>query len=126
VRAARVTVYLDQEISGNGQYNFGGARINFVLIELDVLGPKVFIADLGNTDQIAQAGWFALGSRSDYGTSVDHVFWTERKWINFQSFEWHPEPTVDVAAATDLAVWASDVRWALSPGTHGFMFVFGV
>lgn len=120
-----MTVYLDQEISGVGQYNFGSAQIQYVLVELDVLGPKVFVADLTNVDQIAQAGWIALGSRSEYGTGLEHVFWTERMWLNFKSFEWHPQPTRDVASATDLAVWATDIRWALSLNTHGYMLVVG-
>jgi hypothetical protein len=120
-----MTVYVSQEIEGNGSVNFGGAQIQYLLIELDELGPKVFIADLGNTDQLAQAGWFSLGNRSSFGTGTEHVFWNERRWINFQSFMWHPEPTRDVAAATDLAVWASDIRWALSLNTHGFIEVVG-
>ena len=121
-----MTVYLDQEISNSGAYHFGGAQIQYVLVELDVLGPDVFIADLHNADQLLRAGWFSLGSTSSYGTGSDHPFWNEREWINFKSFQWHPVPTVHPSDPPDLCVWASDVRWALSPGTHGFMLVFGV
>jgi hypothetical protein len=120
-----MTVLLDAEIEGSGQFNFGGAEVQYVLVELDVLGPQVFIADVANPDHLAQAGWFALGSRSSFATSAEHVFWQERKWINYKSFQWHPEPTRDHAAAADLSVWASDVRWRLSVGTHGLMLVIG-
>lgn len=121
-----MTVYLDQEIEGNGSYNFGAAQIQYALVELDVLGPSVFVNDLTNADQLLNAGWFAFGSTDTYGTAVSHPFWTERKWINFQSFQWHPEPTRLPAAASDLCIWATHVRWALSPGTHGFMLIVGI
>lgn len=120
-----MTVYVDRVISGSGQQNFGSAQLQYLLIELDTLGPKVFIADLNNLDQLAQAGWFALGNRSSYDTGIEHVFWSERKWINWKSFLWHPEPTRDFAHATDFAVWATDIRWALSLGTEGHLYVSG-
>jgi hypothetical protein len=121
-----LTVYLDTAISGSGQQHFGGAQIQYVLIHLDNVGPDVFVADLANPDQLLKAGWFALGSEDAYGTSAVHVFWAERKWINFVDFLWHPEPTVHPFDGPDLCVWASDIRWALSPGTTGLMLVVGI
>lgn len=120
-----MTVYLDQAIVGSGQANFGSAQLQYILVELDVLGGLVFIQDLANDDLLAQAGWIALGNRSTFGTDVEHVFWTERKWINWRSYQWHPEPTRNFADASDLAVWASDIRWRLTPNTHGFIQVVG-
>jgi hypothetical protein len=121
-----MTVYLDAEITGSDSYHFGGAQIQYMLVYLDTLGPDVRIPDTNNPDQIGFAGWLALGSEADYGPDFPNLFWTERIWINFQHFQWHPVPTRNPGDAVDLVVWASDVRWALSPGTHGFLLVFGV
>lgn len=121
-----MTVYVDRAIEGTDRVNFGSAQLQYILVELDVVGPQVFVADVANTDVVAQAGWFALGNRSNFATDVEHVFWTDRKWINVRSFQWHPEPTRNPAAAADLVVWASDIRWRLSPGTHGFLLVVGL
>lgn len=121
-----MTVLLDAEISGSGQVNFGGAQVQYVLVHLDHIGPEGFVADLTNSDQLLKAGYFALGSRDSYGTSVEHVFWTERIWINWMDFQWHPIPTVHPFDGTDFCVWASDIRWALSPETHGFILVIGI
>lgn len=121
-----MTVLLDAEITGNGQYNFGGNQVQYVLVSLDVLGPQVFVADLGNPDMLGQAGWFALGSRSLFQAETEQPFWTERHWINWQRFQWHPEPTVQAFTTGDLCVWASDIRWHLSPDTHGYLLVIGI
>lgn len=121
-----MTIYLDQAISGNGSYHFGGAQIQYVLVHLDSVGGEVFVSDLTNPDVLIKAGWFALGSEDSYGTSSTHVFWTERKWINYLDFQWHPEPTVIPSGGIDLCVWASDIRWAMSPGTSGLMLVVGI
>lgn len=121
-----MTVFLDQEISGSDSFHFGGASIQYVLVHLDVLGPTVFVKDLANADQLLNAGYFALGSSDTYSTGDENVFWQERIWINWQFFQWHPIPTRLPAAASDLTVWASDIRWALPPGTHGFLLVVGL
>jgi hypothetical protein len=121
-----MTVLLDQEITGNGQYNFGGNQVQYLLVDLDVLGPDVAVVDTTNPDQIARAGWLSLGSRDVFGSGVEHPFWNERIWINFASFQWHPQPTVWGNNSPDFAVWASDIRWALSPQTHGYLLVIGL
>lgn len=121
-----MTVYLDQEVEGNGTYNFGGAQIQYMLCYLDILGPNVFVADTENPDILGRAGWVVLGSRDAYGTGVDTPFWNEKIWVNSQFFQWHPQPTVHPGDPPDLCVWASDVRWAFSPGTHGFLLVVGI
>lgn len=121
-----MTLLLDAEISGSNQYNFSGNMVQYMLVYLDVLGPDVRVTDLNNVDQIGFAGWLSLGSDSEYQGSPTRTYWNERIWINFQAFQWHPIPTVHAFDTPDFAVWASRIRWALSPGTHGFLQVIGI
>jgi len=121
-----LTVFLDSAISGNGSFHFGGVPIQYVLVHFTALGPAVFVSDLANPDQLLNAGYFSLGSEDPYGTGTNHVFWNERIWLNWHDFQWHPIPTVHPGDAPDLCVWASDIRWALSPGTTALMLVVGI
>lgn len=117
---------VDQAISGVGQVDFGGNRVSYVLVHLDVLGPQVFVDDLNAPDLLLHAGWFSFGSLAAHPGTDLHVFWTERYWINWTDFEWHPIPTVHPNDQPDFCVWASHIRWRLSSGTHGFLRVEGL
>jgi hypothetical protein len=121
-----MTIYVNREISGNGSEHFGGVQIQYLLCHLTTIGPDVFISDTTNIDVLIRAGWLSLGVAETYPDEVSRVFWTERIWINFADFAWHPRPTNWPGNPPDFTVWTSDVRWGLSPGTVGNLLVIGI
>jgi hypothetical protein len=121
-----VTIYVNEEISGNGSEHFGGVQIQYAFVHCITIGPDVFIADVTNIDSFISAGWIAFGSADTYPGSESRVFWSDRIWINFADFLWHPMPTNHPTDTPDFTVWASDIRWALSPGTTANLLVVGI
>jgi hypothetical protein len=116
---------VEQHISGNGEANFSGSSVAFILVHLTVLGPDVFVRDLGNPDQLIKAGWLSLGSTTDLVESTSHTYWNKPIWLDFVDFIWHPYPTNQHGNPPDFGVWADTIRWALSPDTEADIIVWG-
>jgi hypothetical protein len=114
---------LDIDISGDGQEPLSGSQPVFVLVWLFALGPGVRDGDPGS-DQIIRAGWFTLGSDWDLimGSTAD--YWRPPIYLNFIRTFWQPDPAI-VNGTDQLTIYATRLKWHLSAGTNGHIYVGG-
>ncbi len=122
---ARMTVLVDQAISGSGALSFGSDRVNYALVNLDVIGASSRIPSLADPDHRLRLGFLSFGAATNVIFGTTFVYWSAPIWIDFEQFKWAPDPETDYLA-NDFGYWASDVRWALGDGTSGWLFVYGV
>jgi hypothetical protein len=121
-----VSIFFNDLVSGNGTADFSGNQVQYILVHLETIGPDVFIQDPTNVDVYIRAGWLSLGVDETYPDEVRRVFWTDRIWLNFADMEWHPRPSNHPSDPPDFTVYASHLRWALSPGTSANVLVVGI
>jgi hypothetical protein len=121
-----LAIYFNDSISGNGSADLTGGQVQYLLFHATTLGPDVFVSDPNNIDLLLHAGWISFGVDEAYPDATRRVFWTERIWLNFADFEWHPRPSNHPGDTPDFTVWASHVRWSLSLGTAGNLLVVGI
>jgi hypothetical protein len=116
------TLRVDTDISTFGGQSFGDNSVMFLFVHLDTLGGLVTELELDSPDHILRAGWWALGHTGDVGDGVTRIYWREPHWINTVDSEWTPEP--QNSASGDLTVFADVIRWQLSPGTSGHLWLY--
>jgi hypothetical protein len=121
-----VAIYFNDLVSGNGMSILSGSQVQYVLSFVDTAGSDIFAEDTGNPDSVIRIGWISLGAMETYPGSEGRVFWTERIWLNFLANQWHPRPSNHPGDSPDFTVWASHIRWALSPGTGLNLLVVGI
>lgn len=120
-----MAILFESTISGSGSSSFSATRVNYVLYHTITVGPVPKPLSMADIDHCLRIGWFTLGvtvSIPDFGSQV---FWRPPIWFNFFNSEWSSIPQTDVSA-NDFGTWASEVRWALSPGVDGWLQVVGV
>jgi hypothetical protein len=113
---------VDRDISGHGSESFGNKQVSYVFVHLDSLGVNVNSPEPGVLDHILRAGWIAFGYNGDAGDGTIRDYWREPIWLNFVDTEWTPVPQYQ---GSDQTIWATQVRWWLSPGTTGHLWVNG-
>jgi hypothetical protein len=114
---------VDQDIAGDGIVTFAvTADVLFMLCRLDTLGPDVRELEASAPDHVLRAGWLTLGDQvTAFGET--HNYWRKPIFLDFATTLWTTEPSR--VGATDGTLLASRIRWHLSVGTHGHLYVFG-
>lgn len=119
-----MTVLFDNDISGDGISDLVGSNhVLFWECHLTALGGDVRELEVTAPDHILRAGWVSLGDRFTIGTGPFLDRWRQPVQLNFLETLWTPIPSDSPGGS--LSVLATRVRWHLSPGTLGHLFVFG-
>jgi len=114
---------LDIDISGTGIADLGGVQnLLFFGVFLDVLGLDVRLTEPARTDHMLRAGWVALGDHFDAIGGVDRDYWRAPIWLDFPAVLWTP-PSTETISTVPVSLLASRLRWSLSDGTSGHIFV---
>jgi hypothetical protein len=118
-----MAVLLDRDISGDDQDVLAGTQPVFVLVWLFGLGPGVRDGDPGS-DQIMRAGWFTLGADFAFimGSTAD--YWRAPVYLNFIRTFWQPDPSI-MNGTDQLTIYATKIKWHLSSGTNGHIYIGG-
>lgn len=114
---------LDVDIVDTDILDLGGVvNILFWAVHLDALGGGVSYPEGTRTDYQLRAGWVSLGDHFSAIGGVDRDYWRAPDWLNFPDTLWTPNSTQTISGvpATTLA---SRLRYSLSPGTSGHIFV---
>lgn len=116
--------YVNQAISGHGSVAFagGGGELVYLVIHLTAFGLDVTHPELDDTSHILRAGWFSLGASSPQIGATARDYWETPVHINFVDFRWVPPSSTPGVLPTHRA---TRVRWHLSPGTAGTLYIFG-
>jgi len=120
-----MAVLYDADISDAGVADLvGGTNVQFFLCHLTALGLGVrHPVDLDD-DHLLRAGWIAFGRSLNLIGGVTRDYWHPPVFLDWTDSRWIPQPNVN--SATVLAIVATRVRWRLSPGTSGHLYVQGV
>jgi len=117
-----VPTYLDRDIGGDGSDVFTGNQVLYAVVRLTSLGGDVRDGDVGS-GQILRAGWITFGDElAVIGSTAE--YWRELIYLNFTTTLYTPNPSTDAASGA-LRLIASRVKWHLSFGTNGHIYVFG-
>jgi len=116
--------YYDADISGTGMADLtGGTSVQFFLLHLTTIGPKVRELDGLPDDRIIRAGWISFGRTLNLIGATSRDYWHPPIFIDFSDQRWIPSP--NQSASQILTLVATRVRWYLSPGTEGHLLVVG-
>lgn len=120
-----MTVLFDNDILGDGISDLiGGTHVLYWECHLSALGGDVRELEVTAPDHILRAGWISLGDRFAIGGGPAMDRWRQPFQLNFLETLWTPTPSENAAGPFSLT--ASRVRWHLSPGTLGHLYVFGL
>lgn len=119
-----MAVLFDADISDGGVGDLvGGNSVQFFLVHLTALGFGVrHPVDLDD-DHLLHAGFIAFGRSLNFIGGVTRDYWHQPIWLDWTDSRWVPQPNQNSAGI--LAVVATRVRWRLSPGTSGHLYVSG-
>jgi hypothetical protein len=119
-----MAVYFDADISGAGVGDLvGGNSVQFFLCHLSALGPEVRRPVDLTDDQLLRAGYIAFGRTLSLIGGVSRDYWHAPIWLDWQDTRWIPQPNQNSAGVLNIV--ATRVRWRLSPGTAGHLYVVG-
>jgi hypothetical protein len=119
-----MAVYFDADISGAGVGDLvGGNSVQFFLVHLTAFGPGVRHPEGLTDDQLLRAGFIAFGRSLSLIGGVTRDYWHPPIWLDWEDTRWVPQPNQNSAGV--LQVVATRVRWRLSPGTEGHLYVNG-
>jgi len=120
-----MALLFDDTVSDAGEASFTATRVNYWFYHSFELGPMVQEVAVRDSDFLRRIGWVTLGTEIDVPDLGSLPFWREPIYLNFYNTLWSSVPQTDVAA-NDFGVWATRIRWSLSPGSVGRLVVFGV
>lgn len=120
-----MAVLFDADISGAGVADLvGGTNVQFFLAHLTSLGGEVRHLEALADDHILRAGFVAFGRTLSLIGGVNRDYWHPPIWLDWTDARWIPQPNVN--STTVLQIVATRVRWYLTPGTAGHLYVQGV
>lgn len=114
--------YLDRDISGDDTDVLPSNQVIYAVAWLSALGGDVREGD-AHSGQILRAGWFSFGDLFNVIGATDREYWREPIYLNFQGTLWTPDPST--SGGGPLVLIASRVKWHLSVGTTGHLYVYG-
>jgi hypothetical protein len=119
-----MAVLYDADIAGAGMADLvGGSNVQFFLVHLDATGPNVRHPIDTTDDQLLRAGYIAFGRSLNLIGGVTRDYWHPPIWLDWLDMRWIPQPNINVSTVLQIA--ATRVRWRLSPGTSGHLYVNG-
>jgi hypothetical protein len=114
---------LNQSISGTSSAVLSGSRVLYFAWNITAEGQRVRQAI--EEDPLSRAGIGYVSFGDDLTAIGDGVadHWDNPIWLNHISGRWVPYPSLDASGFTYVV--ATRIRWSLSVGTAGHIYVFG-
>lgn len=117
------TLY-DADISGTGAADLvGGTNVSFFLLHLTSLGGLVRRIEDYPDDRLLRAGAIAFGRTLTLIGGVSRDYWQPPIFIDWEDFRWIPQPNQNNSVIMQIV--ATRVRWVLSTGVAGHLYVNG-
>jgi hypothetical protein len=116
-------VLLDRDISGAGTDSLAGLNVWYAVHHFFTLGLEVRDLDGTVDDYFLRAGWVSFGDSLSVIGGVALDYWRTPVHLNFHEQLITPIPTDDGSSV--FVMRASRIRWFLSPGCTGHIYVYG-
>lgn len=98
-------------------------EVIYAIVHLTTLGSGVRVVDPADPTHILRAGWISFGANPNTIGGIARDYWEYPWYLNFTENRWVPNTG---SPGTTLPVHrASRVRWYLSAGTLGHLYIFG-
>jgi len=119
-----MTVLYDADISGSGSaaVPVGHNTWYVALLHISAVGPEARPIGI-DPDHYMRLGWWTTGGISNVIGGVDRTYWNPPMWLNTLDSRFAPSPN-EVGSLFSLD-FLGMVRWALTYGTLGHLYVEG-
>lgn len=117
--------YFDDDITGDGDEALGtGISVIYVAFHCTVVGGVAREIEAAAHDRVLRLGYFSLGRLVTMPGDSQRTYWIEPQHFNYMNCRWQPSPNNSSSGA--FTMLADRIRWHLSGGAEGRLYVYGL